>query len=80
MNAQKRRMRQLQHKRAVEQLIEDRRRQFEADRQRDIEAMREVGFSWKKALYFDPHFLFDSSSIDMISDRYVFLSVKAIDC
>ena len=45
MNAQKRRMRQLQHKRAVEQLIEDRRRQFEADRQRDIEAMREVGLS-----------------------------------
>ena len=41
MNAQKRRMGQLQHKRAVEQLIEDRRKQFEADRQREIDSMRE---------------------------------------
>lgn len=32
MNAQKRRMKQLEHKRAVERLIDDRRRQFEADR------------------------------------------------
>lgn len=31
MNAQKRRMKQLEHKRAVEKLIEDRRRQHEAD-------------------------------------------------
>lgn len=31
MNAQKRRMKQLEHKRAVEKLIEDRRRQREAD-------------------------------------------------
>lgn len=31
MNAQKRRMKQLEHKREVEKLIEDRRRQHEAD-------------------------------------------------
>lgn len=31
MNAQKRRMKQLEHKRAVEKLIEDRRQQHEAD-------------------------------------------------
>ncbi len=31
MNAQKRRMKQLEHKRAVEEMIEDRRRQREAD-------------------------------------------------
>ena len=32
MNAQKRRMKQLEHKRAVEALIEDRRKQFEAEK------------------------------------------------
>lgn len=32
MNAQKRRMRQLEHKRAVEQLIEERRRQHQIER------------------------------------------------
>ena len=32
MNAQKRRMKQLEHKRAVETLIEDRRKQFEAEK------------------------------------------------
>ncbi len=32
MNAQKRRMKQLEHKRAVEQLLADRREQFAADR------------------------------------------------
>ena len=32
MNAQKRRMKQLEHKRAVEKLIEDRREQFQRDR------------------------------------------------
>ena len=32
MNAQKRRMKQLEHKRAVEKLTEDRRRQHEADK------------------------------------------------
>jgi len=41
MNAQKRRMKQLEHKRAVEALLEDRRKQFEADRQREIESRRE---------------------------------------
>ena len=34
MNAQKRRMRQLEHKRAVEQLIEERREQFRRERVR----------------------------------------------
>ncbi|XP_054983844.1 meiosis-specific nuclear structural protein 1 [Sorex araneus] len=37
MNAQKQRMKQLEHKRAVEKLIEERRNQFLADKQRDIE-------------------------------------------
>jgi len=32
MNAQKRRMKQLEHKRAVEKLIEDRRIQFQRER------------------------------------------------
>ena len=32
MNAQKRRMRQLEHKRAVEKLIEERREQFQRER------------------------------------------------
>ena len=34
MNAQKRRMRQLEHKRAVEKLIEERREQFRRERVR----------------------------------------------
>ena len=34
MNAQKRRMRQLEHKRAVEKLIEERREQFKRERVR----------------------------------------------
>lgn len=34
MNAQKRRMKQLEHRRAVEKLIEDRRKQFIADKVR----------------------------------------------
>ena len=34
MNAQKRRMKQLEHKRAVEKLIEDRRIQFQRERVR----------------------------------------------
>ncbi|KFQ57537.1 Meiosis-specific nuclear structural protein 1, partial [Pelecanus crispus] len=37
MNAQKRRMKQLEHKRAVEKLIEDRRKQFIADKERELE-------------------------------------------
>lgn len=36
MNAQKRRTKQLEHKRAVEKLIEDRRRQFIADKVREM--------------------------------------------
>lgn len=36
MNAQKRRMKQLEHKRSVEVLIEDRRAQFAADREREL--------------------------------------------
>ncbi|CAL8244571.1 unnamed protein product [Lota lota] len=47
MNAQKRRMKQLEHKRAVQQLIEDRRQQHEADKEleaqeRAIEQEREA--------------------------------------
>ena len=34
MNAQKRRMKQLEHKRAVEKLLEDRLARFEAERER----------------------------------------------
>lgn len=41
MNAQKRRMKQLEHKRAVEELIEDRRAQFAADRERELAERRE---------------------------------------
>ena len=42
MNAQKRRMKQLEHKRAVEQLIEDRRAQFAADREKELDERREA--------------------------------------
>lgn len=42
MNAQKRRMKQLEHKRAVEQLLADRRAQFEAEREREIDEKREA--------------------------------------
>ena len=41
MNAQKRRMKQLEHKRAVEALIDDRRAQFAADKQRDLDIRKE---------------------------------------
>ncbi|XP_019907686.2 meiosis-specific nuclear structural protein 1 isoform X1 [Esox lucius] len=37
MNAQKRRMKQLEHKRAVEKLLEDRRQQYLADKEREAE-------------------------------------------
>ncbi|XP_019389064.1 PREDICTED: meiosis-specific nuclear structural protein 1 [Crocodylus porosus] len=37
MNAQKRRIKQLEHRKAVEKLIEDRRKQFLADRERELE-------------------------------------------
>ncbi|KAB0375236.1 hypothetical protein FD755_013728 [Muntiacus reevesi] len=37
MNAQKQRMKQLEHKRAVEKLIEERRNQFLADKQRELQ-------------------------------------------
>lgn len=37
MNAQKRRMKQLEHRRAVEKLLEDRRKQFIADKERELE-------------------------------------------
>ncbi|XP_063201482.1 meiosis-specific nuclear structural protein 1 isoform X4 [Chroicocephalus ridibundus] len=37
MNAQKRRMKQLEHRRAVEKLIEDRQKQFIADKERELE-------------------------------------------
>ncbi|XP_009952076.1 PREDICTED: meiosis-specific nuclear structural protein 1, partial [Leptosomus discolor] len=37
MNAQKRRMKHLEHRRAVEKLIEDRRKQFIADKERELE-------------------------------------------
>ena len=41
MNAQKRRMKQLEHKRAVEKLIDDRRAQFAANKQQDLEIRHE---------------------------------------
>lgn len=55
MNAQKRRMKQLEHKRAVEKLIEDRRRQFIADKVREMFSFA-VGLSqnilmWEYFLY-----------------------------
>ncbi|XP_019474816.2 meiosis-specific nuclear structural protein 1 [Meleagris gallopavo] len=37
MNAQKRRMKQLEHRKAVEKLIEDRHKQFIADKERELE-------------------------------------------
>ncbi|KAM4661130.1 meiosis-specific nuclear structural protein 1 isoform 2-T9 [Amazona ochrocephala] len=37
LNAQKRRMKQLEHRRAVEKLIQDRRQQFVADKERELE-------------------------------------------
>lgn len=40
MNAQKQRMKQLEHKRAVEKLIEERRNQFLADKQRELEELQ----------------------------------------
>ncbi|NXN34695.1 MNS1 protein, partial [Rhinoptilus africanus] len=40
MNAQKRRMKQLEHRRAVEKLIEDRQKQFIADKERELEERR----------------------------------------
>jgi hypothetical protein len=41
MNANKRRMKQLEHKRAVEDLIDDRRLQFAADREREQSERKE---------------------------------------
>ena len=41
MNANKRRMKQLEHKRAVEDLIENRRVQFAADREREVAERQE---------------------------------------
>ena len=41
MNAQKRRMKQLEHKHAVEELLQERRRQFAADRERELAARKE---------------------------------------
>lgn len=41
MNAQKRRMKQLEHRRAVERLIEDRRRQFQMEKEAEIKARQE---------------------------------------
>lgn len=40
MNAQKQRMKQLEHKRAVEKLIEERRSQFLADKKRELEELQ----------------------------------------
>lgn len=39
MNAQKRRMKQLEHKKAVEKLIEDRRLQFQRERVRKLASL-----------------------------------------
>jgi nucleotidyltransferase/DNA polymerase involved in DNA repair len=41
LNAQKRRMKQQEHKRAVEELLEARRQQFSADRQREEDLRRQ---------------------------------------
>ncbi|XP_075714078.1 meiosis-specific nuclear structural protein 1 [Rhinoderma darwinii] len=41
MNAQKRRMKQLEHKRAVEKLLEDRRKHFIADKERELQEREE---------------------------------------
>ena len=41
MNAQKRRMKQLEHRRAVERLIEERRRQFQMEKEAELDARRE---------------------------------------
>lgn len=41
MNAQKRRMKQQEHRRAVEQLIDDRRAQFANDRARELQEREE---------------------------------------
>ena len=41
MNAQKRRMKQLEHRRAVETLIEDRRKQFEAEKAAEMDEMEQ---------------------------------------
>ena len=40
MNAAKRRMKQLEHKRAVDKLLEERRAQFAMDRERDLTERR----------------------------------------
>ena len=40
MNAAKRRMKQLEHKRAVEALLDDRRQQFAADREAEVAERR----------------------------------------
>ena len=45
MNAQKRRMRQLEHKRAVEKLIEERREQFRRERVRISYALHDCPFA-----------------------------------
>lgn len=45
MNAQKQRMKQLEHRRAVERLIEERRNQFLADKVRSV-----LGFFWSLSL------------------------------
>ena len=42
MNAQKRRMKQLEHKRAVEKLLDDRRQQYAADRVSDWQLWQAV--------------------------------------
>ena len=50
MNAQKRRMKQLEHKRAVEKLLEDRLARFEAERERElVERKLEVKEAQKRA-------------------------------
>merc|ERR1712178_679178 len=50
MNAQKRRMKQLDHKRAVEKLLEDRLARFEAERERElVERKLEVEEAQKRA-------------------------------
>ncbi len=51
MNAQKRRMRQLEHKRAVEKLIEERREQFKRERVRSRTTCFAVKSSAKSPLW-----------------------------
>ncbi|XP_078540731.1 meiosis-specific nuclear structural protein 1 [Lissotriton helveticus] len=52
MNAQKRRMKQLEHKRAVQKLLEDRHKQLIADKERELQErqLEEEKEAWRRAI------------------------------